>query len=332
MQKLKQTIILSGEGNEVATLSLEKNGNGIIGNLKLFNANFKDDLMLGLSSNGNEIFKQNVSFLNGNTYTFKINNFNSLENLGCVLVQKKDNKYVPLLWGKKHDVKDKILAEFNDSYLSGINNNLPKSEDGSNLKNNENLYSSSDEEIENLINEELKDIKDLNLDSVLASNYNGNIERSQVENLNEINNVEISKQSDFEDELKTKISNGKDIFFEENKKLGDFNGNEFFDLISEQIDDLFDNYPRLDELEELIPNSKWVKIDFENNGNEYVLGLIYDGFDLKYICYGVPGTFNSEPPKQLGECQWLPLNPKSPSDGYWVIYQDANTGEKVDVI
>ena len=72
-------------------------------------------------------------------------------------------------------------------------------------------------------------------------------------------------------------------------------------------------------------------MDFENNVNEYVLGLIYDGFDLKYICYGVPGEYENAP-KHLGECQWLPLNPASPSDGYWVIYQDAATGDRVDAI
>ena len=122
-----------------------------------------------------------------------------------------------------------------------------------------------------------------------------------------------------------------DVFKEENEKLGDTEGKDFFELIADQVEDLFDNYPRVDELEELIPNSKWVKIDFENNGNEYVLGLIYDGFNLKYICYGVPGNKDSVP-THLGNCQWLPLNPMSPSAGYWVIYQDAATGDKVDAI
>jgi hypothetical protein len=142
-----------------------------------------------------------------------------------------------------------------------------------------------------------------------------------------------------EDEIESIIDNAiddnieeiEDVFREENKKLGDVEGKEFFELIADQVEDLFDNYPRVDELEELIPNSKWVKIDFENNGNEYVLGLIYDGFDLKYICYGVPGDKDNMP-THLGNCQWLPLNPKLPSDGYWVIYQDATTGDKVDAI
>ena len=161
------------------------------------------------------------------------------------------------------------------------------------IKNNKaELFESDDEEIENIIDKEL-------------------------EGVNDFENDEIEE---------------KDIFYEENKKLKDLDNNEFFELISEQIDDLFDNYPRVDELEELISNSKWVKIDFENNGNEYVLGLIYQDFDLKYICYGVPGVFGSVPPKQLGKCQWLPLNPQNPENGYWVIYQDASTGEKVDAI
>lgn len=322
MQKLKQTIILSGNGNEVATLTLEKNINGVIGNLKLFNANFKDDLMLGISNNGKEVLKHNVSFVNGNTYSFKLNKLDNFENIGVVLVQKQNNQFVPLLWGKQHNFKDKILAEFNDSYLSGVNNvvksNLKVNKESSN--NVEELFESDEKEIENLINKELKDIDNCNYDNNTAVETSGVKEQDIEEDVEE--NTE-------DEELE---ENSTDIFAEENKKLGNFDGNDFFELISEQIDDLFDNYPRLNELEELVPNSKWVKIDFENNGNEYVLGLIYDGFDLKYICYGVPGAFNSVPPKQLGECQWLPLDPKNPTQGYWVIYQDAITGDKVDII
>ncbi len=107
----------------------------------------------------------------------------------------------------------------------------------------------------------------------------------------------------------------------------------FYESMSDQIEDLFNSYPAEQNLEQLIPNSKWVKIDYENDGNYYVLGLIYEDIELKYIAYGVPGTFSENPPNGLNNyTQWLPTNPQTPTtDGYWVMYQNAQTGESVNI-
>ena len=109
--------------------------------------------------------------------------------------------------------------------------------------------------------------------------------------------------------------------------------NEFYNMISEQIDELFVKYPREERLEKLIPESKWVKVDYENDGHIYVIGLIYENGVLQYVCYGVPGEFSIEPPKNLEKySQWLPLNPSTPEgEGYWIMYQDADTGEAVEL-
>ena len=315
MQKLKQTIIMGGNNNEIATLTFEKKNNSVFGTLKLFCNLNKDNLLLGISNNNQQVFKQNIVIGNNNTYTFKINNISNLEHIGCVVVSLKNNKYEPVLWGKKNNCKDDILTELNEVYTSNLNKTNLKVEANS----IESLFEEDEQEIETVINKELE---------------KQNLEE-MCDDLNKVEdpayvNEEIEKS--FNDFNSSFTKENVDIFEEENKKLGDFKNGHFFELIAEQIDDLFENYPRVDELEELISNSKWVKIDFENDGNEYVLGLIYEGFDLKYICYGVPGKFNTEAPKQLGECQWLPLNPKLPEDGYFVIYQDALTGEKIDMI
>lgn len=282
--------MLSGYNDNFGTLTIEKKINGVYGTLKVFDLTNRDNLVLGVSLDSR--VEKHTPVFNGDVYTFKLNNSEDFSNIKSALVQKVDDKYIPILWGRKGGY-DEILAEFNRVYINSVVDNSGE----------EHLFESTDEEIEELIDEEIG---------------------SQIENEEELEK--------FLDEKIASIENETDIFESENSKLENFEGKEFFNLISEQIDDLFDNYPRVDELEELIPNSKWVKINFENNGNEYVLGLIYDNFDLKYICYGVPGKFGSVPPKHLGECQWLPLDPKNPIDGYWVIYQDANTGDKVDII
>lgn len=317
MQKLKQTMILSGNGNEVATLSIEKKLNGTFGTIKAYNLRENDNLVLGLSID-DKIIKQNISLNANDTYTFKLKDVGSIDSVSGVLLSKKDTKYEPVIWCKKQCKYDEILAEFNDVYTSS-NTEVKKVVVSSVDEDKSDLFESSDDEVENLIDEAIGE---------------EDIENATEEDVDNIEETEPIDNVEAEDIYRDAIDEESvdNIFSEENSKLSDFKGNEFFELISDQVDDLFDNYPRVDELEELISNSKWVKIDFENNGNEYVLGLIYDGFDLKYICYGVPGKYGSTPPKQLGECQWLPLDPADPVDGYWVIYQDANTGDKVDII
>ena len=322
MQKLKQTLILSCDNdNQMATVSFEKTKSGIFGNLKTYHLDTRYEYVIGIND-GNNIIKQNIILNNKNTYAFKINQLSNMDNISCVLVKKEGDKFFPVLWAKKQNKTDSILQSFNESYSEALKGKENYPQGKSVLENSvqeqpeteekvrAELFDQDENEIESLIQEELSE-----LDTIINHEENSVGIEKKKENINQSEKDTI-----------------KEVIKQENEKLEGFNENEFFELISEQIEDLFDNYPRVIELEELIPNSKWVKIDFENNSNEYVLGLIYDGFDLKYICYGIPGDFNGTPPKQLGECQWLPLDSTNPKDGYWVIYQDAITGDKVDVI
>ena len=69
----------------------------------------------------------------------------------------------------------------------------------------------------------------------------------------------------------------------------------------------------------------------EETGEYYVVGLMYENGEIKYVCYGIPSIYGDEPPKELkGFAQWLPIdNTKSDGFGYWITYQDAETGENV---
>ena len=105
----------------------------------------------------------------------------------------------------------------------------------------------------------------------------------------------------------------------------------FYDDIKSQIEDLFLKHSKERELEELIPNSKWIRVDYENGTNYYVLGLIYEDGEIAYIAYGLPAKDDSLPPDDLKEyAQWLPiLTPTLNVRGYWVVYQSAKSGESV---
>lgn len=105
---------------------------------------------------------------------------------------------------------------------------------------------------------------------------------------------------------------------------------QFLNDIIYQLDEMLNSNPEDEILNNIIPNSRFVHVDAES---PYVLGVIYEDDQLKYIAYGVPAQYNTLPPADLGDnYQWLPLNPRDVmSDGYFMIYQDAINGNIVEI-
>ena len=103
-------------------------------------------------------------------------------------------------------------------------------------------------------------------------------------------------------------------------------GNNFYYAVKPQIDEMFICYPSDDLLTATVPNSKWVRVDAEDG--YYVVGLLFDGDDPSFICYGVPQTDEGgQAPAELeNTCVWLPVASDDIA-GYWMIYQSAKTGE-----
>ncbi len=103
----------------------------------------------------------------------------------------------------------------------------------------------------------------------------------------------------------------------------------FYERNKQKLDSLIEDNPREEAIEKLLPSSRFVRINIENSDKYYCVGLIGKP---DYICYAVPSRYTPEPPEELdGYCQWLPLDEKQPtSDGYWLIYQDAVTGDSIE--
>lgn len=108
----------------------------------------------------------------------------------------------------------------------------------------------------------------------------------------------------------------------------------FLTLITDQLDDMFNTYPEDNEIMKIIPNSKVIKVTDTIDQSPYIVGVIYENSEIKYLLYGVPSKYNDPIPTELGEnYQWLPLHTEDPmSDGYYVLYQDASTGRIVPII
>lgn len=104
-----------------------------------------------------------------------------------------------------------------------------------------------------------------------------------------------------------------------------FDGTNFYLSVKPQLDEIFVCFPECEDLEDVVPNSKWAKIQVDDGF--YVVGLILDGEVVRYISYGVPATKNSCPPSEIRDVAvWLD-DGKKEGKGYWVIYQDAMTGQ-----
>lgn len=94
--------------------------------------------------------------------------------------------------------------------------------------------------------------------------------------------------------------------------------------ITPQFQYIFEHYDADEELNTLLPNSRFVKIN-ENN-EQYSIGAIYEEDNLKVICYAVKSSYNTPAPDSIGKhYQWLPVDREDPlSDGYYVVFQDAS--------
>ena len=91
-----------------------------------------------------------------------------------------------------------------------------------------------------------------------------------------------------------------------------------------QFDYVFNNYEADETLNNLIPNSKFVKIN--ENQEQYSIGAIYEEEKMRYICYAVMKDYNVPATQELGKhYQWLPLDKEDPlSEGYYIVFQDAS--------
>ncbi len=112
----------------------------------------------------------------------------------------------------------------------------------------------------------------------------------------------------------------------EDTKIEDSDVAHFYCSVKQKLEETFTCYPTVNVLEDMIPNSRWVEI--KKSDTPYVIGLVNERDKPRYLCYGVSCNTGNLPPPQIEKyCQWLPLDDYK---GYWIIFQDANTGETLE--
>ena len=158
------------------------------------------------------------------------------------------------------------------------------------------------------------------------NNQKSVIDKLQNEIYTDLNNIESKSLN-----TQSALNNNIDLKTENNNNNNNNNEqSQFLNDIIYQLDEMLNSNPEDDVLNSIIPNSRFVRIASDN---PYVLGVIYENDLLRYIAYGVPAQYNTLPPAELSQhYQWLPLNPRDVmSDGYFMIYQDALSGNLVEI-
>lgn len=303
-----KTLILNSttQGNEKAVLNIEKTTDGFCGNLRLYNFKQQPQGILTLAFlQDKNVLKAAINEQGKNLFNFSIETNSSLENFACALVLIKGGSATPLLFGSTSKTESPATTAFLKSLplLDDINLTVEKAE--KTLDENQIDFDESEkQEIENEIDKNLFSTEKCASCRYRKAFYdNGKTE--SLEQINFIDPCPVACEAQ----------------------------NSFYDEIKNQISAIFEKYPEETFLNEIIANSKWAKVDYEDNGQYFVIGLIYENEEVSYVCYGMPGEYSEKPPRELnGICQWLPLDPEKPKElGYWIMYQDAKTGENVEI-
>ena len=311
----RKSIVLSdieNNTNKKAVLTLEEDGFGLRGTVRLYN--FSHELN-GISTLGfyvdKKVHKAGLTLKSNMLYEFFIELKEIPNKFSCAVVNFQNAISKPILYGSSEGGGENIYGE--------IISEMSKHTSFAQTKNVLDKYG-----VDFDVNE--KEEIEEEIDKAMCNNDCANCvyKKYFFENQSALTSAQQKREE--ERHIVEEISKGENS--PERVPL-------FIEKIMPQIDRLFERNPIENNLQNLIPDSKWVKVDYEDDGDFFVFGLLYDHQDnIKYVCYGVPAVFEYEPPQELsGFPIWLPLDKNNTHGfGYWLTYQDATTGEPVKAI
>ncbi len=98
----------------------------------------------------------------------------------------------------------------------------------------------------------------------------------------------------------------------------------YYRTVCEKLQDAFRRFPKDDRLKAVFPQSEWVQAE------SALLGVIYKEGIPQFLCVAVPAQ--GDPPAEMKEhgC-FVPASPYSEEEGFWVVFQSADSGEYVTI-
>lgn len=99
----------------------------------------------------------------------------------------------------------------------------------------------------------------------------------------------------------------------------------YYNTVRERLEAAMKKFPADTRLQTAFPLSEWVRAE-----SGALLGIIYERGVPRYLCVAVEKT--GDPPAEMQErCAFVPTSPYSDEEGFWVVFQDADTGEYIKV-
>jgi hypothetical protein len=93
------------------------------------------------------------------------------------------------------------------------------------------------------------------------------------------------------------------------------------------------NQEKTNPFPNIFPNSEWIKISYPGPLGwwHYISGKIFRGSEIAAMVLGVPGEYCIAPPAWLEGFGTYLRSVEGDAKGYWLMFQDAETGEVLDM-
>lgn len=105
-------------------------------------------------------------------------------------------------------------------------------------------------------------------------------------------------------------------------------GDGYYLSVKNELDELFNTYPKDDTLAGAFSCGEWVRVKGTAKDPQYLVGVIYEGGQAKYICYALAAQDKDTPPDEIKNvCSFVPVSALSENVGFFVIFQSATGGE-----
>jgi len=104
----------------------------------------------------------------------------------------------------------------------------------------------------------------------------------------------------------------------------------YYLAVKEEIDRLFKTYPHDKTLDGAFSCSEWVRVKGTAKAPQYLVGVLKEDGRVLYICYALAAEDKTAPPDEIKNvCAFVPANVYDDTQGFFVIFQSAASGECV---
>ena len=105
-------------------------------------------------------------------------------------------------------------------------------------------------------------------------------------------------------------------------------GDGYYLSVKNEIDQLFQTYPKDNTLNGAFSCSEWVRVKGTAKDPQYLVGVLYEDGRAKYICYALAAQDKDNPPDEIKNvCSFVPVSALTDRVGFFVIFQSATGGE-----